>query len=95
MSQLNSLLISLPLKRGCPLGLLAERENEAGKSGLFLFEKCIIKMLFFMSNFSITKKVAGKANPVFGPGRSKANLRNDGVVQEPDYDPDGVPTTIK
>ena len=62
------------------LVLLAERENEAGKSGLFLFEKCMIKMLLFHVELFNTKKVAEKANLVFGSGRSKSNLRNDWFV---------------
>ncbi len=45
--------IPVAAKERMPLVLLAERENEAGKSGLFLFEKCMVKMRFFMSNFSI------------------------------------------
>jgi hypothetical protein len=46
---------------------LAERENEAGKSGLFLFEKCMIKMLFFMSNFSIRRRSRGRLTQFLAP----------------------------
>jgi hypothetical protein len=56
MSQLECALDFFAAKERMPLVLLAERENEAGKSGLFLFEKCMIKMLFFMSNFSIRRR---------------------------------------
>lgn len=38
--------------------------------------------LFHIELFN-TKKVARKDNPVFGAGRSKANLRNDRVVRNP------------
>jgi hypothetical protein len=94
MSQSNSLLISLPPIERTALVFLTERENEPGKSGLFLFEKCMTKMLFFMSNFSILRR-CGKANPVCGSRRRRVNLGNDWVIRVPDYDLDGVPTTSK
>jgi len=50
--------------------------------------------LFHVELFN-PKKVSRKANPLFGAGRSKANLRDGWVVHEPDQDLEGVPTTIE
>jgi hypothetical protein len=47
--------------------LLAERENEAGKSGLFLFEKCMIKTLFPDLPFAddmVATEISADANPL-------------------------------
>ena len=84
MSQLNSLLISSPLIDRTALVSLTERENEPGRSGLFLFENCKVKTLFSMSNFSIRRRSRGRLTESLAPGGVKRTWAMTRVVQVPD-----------
>ena len=83
MSQLKSLLISLPRMERTALALLAEKENEAGRSGLFLLEKCMVKMRFFISNFSTRRRSRGRITQFLAPGGVKRTCAMTGSSENP------------